>query len=64
MGLFSCCFSQSTPKVGAESKPAIQKLQQWETTHFPVPRMLGQTDRQTQQLGIKFTEPNRVHLFL
>lgn len=44
MGLFSCCFSQSTPKVGAESKPAIQKLQQWETTHFPVPRTYAWTN--------------------
>lgn len=41
MGLFSCCFSQPTPKVGAESKPAIQKLKQWETTHFPAPRTSG-----------------------
>ena len=41
MGLFSCCFSQSTPKVGAESKPAIQKLKQWETTHFPALRTSG-----------------------
>lgn len=44
MGLFSCCFSQSTPKVGAESKPAIQKLKQWETTHFPIPRTYAWTN--------------------
>jgi len=44
MGLFSCCFSQSTPKVGAESKPAIQKLQQWETTHFPISRTYAWTN--------------------
>ena len=60
MGLFSCCFSQSTPKVGAESKPAIQKLKQWETTHF---QHLGQVDRKIQQFDIKFTEPNRDHPF-